>query len=800
MDRFALDVRATLRSLRRSPGTTIIAVAALAMGIGFTTTMFSIVRGATRSLPFDEPEELVIVTTTLPRLGVNDAGASAFDYRAWSERQRSFDGLAAFTTTATNLSGDGASAGRHDGALVTAGTFALLGVQAADGRVFDADDERPGAPAVVILGHDLWVRRYEADPEILGRTIRTDGEERVVVGVMREGFAFPIHADLWMPLALPVAPDPEEGSRFTVFGRLRDGAGLGSATTELGAIAAQITRDHPATHADAGIRAYPFAELEMPREFILGLYLMVGAVSFALLIACANVANLLLARAAGRTREVAIRSALGAGRRRVVGMHLVESLVLAMIGGVIGLAFAHIAVRFFALSTSSIIEAFWMHFAIDGRVVLFATLLVGIAAVAAGIAPGFRASSVDPAELLRDASAGSTGMRIGRMSRALVVVQVALACGLLIMTAIFVRSAIGLRATPMPFDAHGVLTAQFGLTPAQQSDPVARGRLIRTMHNDLSAIPGIGPVALVSALPGRGSGRWSFGLDGIEQRADGTLRYANVMLVTPGFLDVHDAILDRGRDFGWQDDLDAAPVALVNRSFVERFSPDRAAIGRRVALAGREFEIVGIVPDLMMHDIEDTNAEGVYVPALQWRQWVGVRLMAKTTVDPPSLIAPVRAAVHALDPDMPIYETLTLHDAIFADKKVLDTFGTLFFLFGLGALFMTVVGLYGVVAFAVTRRTREIGIRMALGARRRDVLHMVVRQGSRQVGLGLAIGLLLALGVSTALSAAIEPIRPASPTTFAAVGLVLVITAFAATIVPARRALRVQPVDALRHD
>jgi len=800
MDRYALDVRATLRALRRTPGTAFIAVLALAMGIGFTTTMFSIVHGATRSLPFDEPDELVIITSTIQRIGALDMGARPFDYQAWSADQHSFEGIAGFTTTATNLSRDGGSPERHDGALVTASAFGLVGARAERGRLFTEADEAQNAQGVVIISHDLWVRRYEGDPGIIGRTIRTDGEPRTIIGVMPAGFAFPINAELWMPMVMGPASDPQAGSWMQVFGRLADGVGIERAAADAAATATRIRQAYPETRADYGIRIYPFAESEMSPETVTALYLMVGAVSFALLIACANVANLLLARAAARSRELVIRSALGASRSRVVGIHLTESLVLAGIGGLLGLGFATVAVRFFANATSSIIEAFWQQFRVDSTVVLFATLLVGIAAVAAGIAPGWRASMANPAEALRDQSGGSTGLHIGKLSRILVVVQIALSCGLLTMTTVFVRSALGLRATPFPFETRDVLTANLALTRGQLSDPASRNRKLRDLFDALSAVPGVRGVSLISALPGRGSGNRSFSLDGQSPDAAGASPYTSIAFVTPDFPAFLGTNVDRGRDFTWQDNLDAPAVALVNRSWVERYSAAIEPIGRRVSIGAADFQIVGVVPDLMPQDVEDSRSDGIYVPLLQWRGLANVRLMALTSGSPISFAPSIRDAIRAVDADLPVYEMATLRDAIFADKRILDVFGILFFLFGIGALFMTVVGLYGVVAFAVNRRTREIGIRVALGAHRRDVIGMVVRQGSRQVAIGLVAGLFIAFGLSRALAAAIEPIRAADPLTFGGVAAVLALTALLALIGPARRALRVQPVEALRSD
>ncbi len=813
MDRFLLDIRLGLRGLARGKGLTLGAALALALGVGATTTMFSIIHGGTRDLPFAEPRELVVLARTIPRLGVDDLAPRPFDYLSWSAEARSFEAMAAVARRAVNLSDAEHGPERASGALVTPDAFRVVGVGPALGRTFAAADAAPGAPATVVIGHDLWERRYDADPGILGRSIRVNGAAHTVIGVMPAGFGFPIHENVWLPLGFSASIPPDEGIDLIAFGRLRDGASLDRARVEMATIGDRLARAQPRTHADLGVSVRPFADIEMDPGMVPILYLMLFAVSFVLLIACANVANLLLARAATRTREVAVETALGASRARIVGRHLFESAVIALLGGLGGVAIAYVAVGFFDRASADILEAFWVDFRVDRTVLAFSSGLVGAAAILAGILPAVRASRTSVTAVLKDESTAS-GLRIGRVSRGLLVAEVALACGLLVVSGMLVRAALGLRAISLPFDARDIFSAQVGLTVeafgGRDGDPdgTPRARTVSELARQLVAIPGT-RAALASVLPGRGAGDRVFRLDGEPPPESGEIGTSTgVAMVSPGFLGVLGSRPARGRDLRWSDDRDAPPVALVNRSWVERFSAARDPIGRTLQLyrysdrawvpSGEPITVVGVVPDLQMQDPEDARGDGVYLSILQHEPY-SVRVLARASGDPLALTGMIREGLRAVDPDLPLFEIATLYDAIYADKRVLDAFGTLFGVFGAGALFLTVIGLYGVVAFGVARRTREVGVRMALGARRADILGLIVRQGAGPLAIGGGLGLLLALALGFALSSALEFVSPADPVVFAGVLGSLALTALGGLLLPARRAAALDPLEALRH-
>jgi putative ABC transport system permease protein len=792
----AFDLRQTLRGLRRAKGLTIGAALALALGIGAVTTLFSIVHGALRELPFDRAEQLRLITRTANSHGFTGRGSNQFDYATWSGSVRSFEALTAFSTTSVNLSGDGSSPARISGAEVAANLLSVLRVRPRIGRDFTAQDAAAGAPATAIIGHRLWQTRFDSDPNIIGRVITLNGTAHTVIGVMADGFGFPVNHQIWLPLVVKAAPQPDAGDWLTVFGRLRDRMSVDQADAELNGIAARVARDHPASHKNVTITTAGLTEMELDRSARTILYIMLLAVSFVLVIACANVANLLLARAAARSRETAIRGALGASRARIVTQHLIESLMISVLGGLGGLAIAFSAVRVFDRATAGLLEAFWMDFRVDRVALLLAFGLIALAGVLAGVVPALRASAIPVASLLKESTA--SGIRIGRLSRALVVAELTLACGLLVVSGVLVKSAVSQHAIDFPFAENEIYTAQLAFMQGQLNDAQRREQYLRSLKDQLETIPGVQSAALSSALPGRGAGYWGFTLDGRKaDRAEDRL-YSAAAMITPDFFKVLDTQVLRGRDLTWSDRAGTLRVALVNQSWVRRFSSDRDPIGRTLQLEGEaSATIVGIVPDVHMEDPDSQRPECAFVSALQFNPY-GVRVLLRSRGDVIALTPDVRARVAQVDPDLPIFEIATLHDAIYSDSAILDVFAALFGVFGVGALFLTTIGLYGVVSFSVTQRTREIGIRISLGATRRGILALILKSGGKPLALGAALGVLVAIAISAGLAASGEDVLKSDPLVFVGVFAAVGITAIAALLIPATRAARLQPVDALR--
>ena len=792
MESLIRGARSGLVLFRTNPAAAVAAVVALALGIGFSTTMFSIVRGGTRGLPFDEADSIVAVQKLATGPGVLPV-TTVSDYRRWARESRAFDALAAFQTSSVNLGGEAEVPERVSTAAVTTGTFDLLRVAPALGRALVDADDRPGAEAVAVLSDALWRGRYTADPAILGHVLRLDGMPHTVVGVMPPGFRFPVNASMWTTLR--TSDSALNAEAVQVFGRLAPGNGTNAARAGLQTLA-DAAFAAGEIRAAARIDVIDFVELETPREVRWGLYLLLFAVSGVLFIACANVANLFIVRAAARARDVAVRLALGAERRTLLLEQIAESFVLSTIACVAGLAIAWAGTRAFRLGTANILEAFWIDFRLDVVVVLYASLLAIIAAAAAAAIPALRASRTDVVATLRDGAMGSSGLRIGRLSRGLLAGQIAFACALLAFTLLLGQAAIGLHTRAWPFDPDAVLAGQIGVPLAVLDSDDARGRLLRRLEEELRDLPGARMTALTSVLPGRGAGNWSFSFDG---PATDPVRAAStgLTMVSPGYFDVLGARVLRGRGITSQDATGAPLAAVVNESFVARHSADRDPVGRRLFVGSRELTIVGVVPDLMSGDVDELQQDGIYVSIHQLRPYA-VRFMAAGPGDPLGLIGPVRASVERVDPDLPIYETFTVREAAMREKRVLDVLSGLFSLFGAGALLLTAIGLYSVTAFSVSQRRRELGIRVALGATRGDLLRLVAGQGGRQLVIGLSAGALLALLLTRGFAAAVEFTAGHDSFVLAGVVLSLLLTSAVAMIGPALKAAGIDPIKALR--
>lgn len=810
MDELVRTLRTSIRSLGRNPGLSVVSVVALTLGIGLTTAMYSIVQGALRDLPFKEAERLMHLERNKPSEDVDSMEVTLHDFLDWREQQSSFEGLSAFYTGTANLATGEGRPERYDGAFMSADAFEMLGAEAAVGRTFQDGEDRPGAAPVAVLGHHVWRTRFRADPEVVGTTVRINGEPTTVVGVMPEGFRFPVLQDLWLPLRLdPAAIERGEGTTLEVFGRLAPGVTLDAARTEMAGIARRLAQAYPETNEGVGAVVKPYTEEFIGDEEVGLLYTMLVGVMGVLLIACANVANLLLARTAMRSREVAVRSALGAGRLRVVLAVLSEALVLSVAGAVLGLALAAVGVKAFDRVIQGTEPPYWLEFGIDLRVGAFVVGLTLLATLLSGLLPALQASGRKVGEVLRDETRGSSSFRLGRLARGLVVAEIAIACGLLVATGLMVKSVLQLRGMDYGFSTERVFTARIGLFEEDYPTPEERVRFFEALGERLSRQTAVRASGLGTSLPGLGAPRTRFAVAGKSYGEDRDLPFAREVTVSPGFLEAFEVRPVAGRLFGPQDRRDSQPVALVNRPFAERHFPGEDPIGRRIrlgtALDGEEpaqpwRTIVGVVPDTYMGGADDNDdPEGIYVPLSQSDARF-VSIAAATEGDPMALTPAVREAVASLDPYLPIYWVRTMQEAIDRMMWFVDVFGVIFAIFGLAGLFLATVGLYGVMAFSVQRRTREVGVRMALGAGGSRILGLVLRQGATQLALGTFLGLGLALGLARGIQLILFRVEPWDPGIFATIAAVLILTGLTAALVPARRAVAVDPVAALRQE
>ncbi|HET9981982.1 MAG TPA: ABC transporter permease [Longimicrobiales bacterium] len=806
MTSFLHDLRFGFRLLRKNPWLTLSAVVALTLGIGLTATMFSIVYGALlRGLPYEDGDRIMHMLRSNPSEGIERMGVPIHDFTEWREQQRSFEDLAAYYTGTVNVSGE-ERAERYDGAFISANAFRQLGVRPILGRAFREEEDSPSSPPVVLLGYDVWRNRFHADRRIIGRTIRANGLQATVVGVMPPRFRFPETEEIWLPLRLDALKvEWGEGQQLSVFGRLKPGVSLDAANVELSGLAKRIAAEHPETNKGVTATARPFIDDFIGDEPRALLWTMMGAVFLVLLIACANVANLLVSRAALRAKEVGVRTALGASRGRILGLFVTESLALAIVGALAGLGLAAVGVRAFNRAIASTNPPSFIDIRVDGVLVLFAAAMAAFAAVVSASIPALQASRADVNEILKDEARGSSSFRMGKLSGALVIGEIALSCGLLVAAGLTVRSIVRLRSIDYGFDTTRLFTARVGLPEATYADSARRALFWAELQRRLRALPGVEQVSLTTSLPAASGSMYSpFAKEGAAYAGDRDYPRTHVVAIGTGFFDALGSRVLDGRDFAERDGHGGFPVAIVNATFARKYFPGESPIGRRVRAGGRKSEapwrtIVGVVPDLYADGVRNRQPEALYIPAAQ----DGSRFMsivARTHGAPTALAGPVRDAVTALDADLPIYFVSTLARDIAKNTWFYRVFGTLFMVFGGAALFLAAIGLYAVMAFSVSRRTREVGVRMALGAGRSDVLRLVLRQGLRQIGIGLAIGIALSLGLTRLLATILFGVEPRDPTTLAAIVVVLTLTGMLACLLPARRAARVDPMAALRYE
>jgi putative ABC transport system permease protein len=802
---FLSELRFAFRSLRSQPGLTSIAVITLAMGIGFTAIMFSIVHGALyRGLPFPDGDRIYHLGGTNPSQGMEQTGISIHDFVEWREQQRTFEDIAAYYTGTINISGMERPV-RFDGGFMSASAFQTLGVQPFLGRTFQEGEDRPGAPGVILLSYSVWRDQFGSDPSAVGQVVRVNGDQSTIIGVMPEGFFFPVVEEVWIPLKEDaLATVRGEGRMLDVFGMLREGTTVEEARTDIGGIAQRLAQAYPETNEGLSPIIMLYTENFGGGELKSVLLVMLAVVLMVLVVACVNVANLLLARTAGRTKELAIRMAMGASRSRVLAHLLAEATVLSGIGALLGLGIAKVGIDLFDRMVVDTDPPFWFVFALDGPILIFIVAITVLAAVVSGLIPGIKASGADTNEFLKDASRGSSSLRIGRLSRLLVVGEVTLSVGLLVSAGLMIKGVVLLRTMDYGFDREEVFTARVGLFENDFPDVESRSAFFRELQLSIQDRPEVAAVTLATALPGLGSGTDRFSLLGEAYDADQDYPMARQAFITPGFFETFGTAEVQGRTFTLADDPGGEQVVIVNQSFADRHFPGQDPIGEQLRGGTAEEDrawrtIVGVAPDLYMQGVGNSDGEphGFYIPlAQQDARFVTVAVRGRG--DPLALASTVREEVAALHPDTPLYWVQSMEEALAANLWQVDVFGGLFAIFGFGALFMAAVGLYGVLSFSVKQRTQEVGIRMALGAHGGDVLRLVLKQGTVQVVFGLVMGLGLGWALSQAMQISIFGVEPWDPTVFLAISVVMLATGFLASYVPARRATRVSPVEALR--
>ncbi|HEY3491640.1 MAG TPA: ADOP family duplicated permease, partial [Solirubrobacterales bacterium] len=695
---------------------------------------------------------------------------------------------------------------RVEGARLSAASFDLLGVRPVHGRAFLPEEDSPHAGQVVLLGWEIWQTRYGGDPRIVGSPVRVNGMPATVVGVMPRGFGFPVHQQLWQPLRLdPVRLQRGPGRTVEVFGRLREGATLEQARAEMTRIARGIAEEAPATNQGRGVVVVPYAQKYLGDGPAQILYAMLGACLLVLLLACTNLAALTTARASQRMREMALRAALGSSRGRLVRQIVIETLLTAILGAALALPLAHAAVRTFRTLVLDRPFPFWVDLSLDPRAVLFAAGLMLAAGLASGLLPALQASRADVAGVLKDEGRASS-LRMGWTTRAIVVFEVAVSCVLLVGAGLMIQNVRHVQ-TRTGFRTEHLFTARISLSESGYSGNPERVRFVAELLRRLREDPAVVTAAVSSYLPATGSGSTAYALEGEAYAAEKDYPVAHMASVSTGFFESFGLHILQGRDFAPEDRPGSLPVVVVNQSFAQRSWPGQDPLGRRIriALNGRGDEpwrtVVGVVPDLAMEYVSlSDDGAGFYLPLSQEGAGVISLVIGTRDPDPLTITRRVREHVADLDRDLPIYYVFSMQQAVDIVGFFPRFFASAFSIFGLSALLLASVGIYGVLAFSVQRRTPEIGIRMALGARRGSVLALVFRRGIAELLAGLGLGLLLTWPAARVLSGTLVGIDPGDPPTYAAVTVLLVAVSLLACWLPARRASLTDPNAAIRYD
>jgi predicted permease len=809
------DIRFGVRMLRKNPGFTAVAVLTLALGIGANTAIFSVINGVLlKPLPYPEPGRLVWLSERGP--DGEGGGPIAFpNFADWQAQQSVFEHFGVYKWENAALTGLDEPA-QLEGARVAADLLAALAVQPAIGRLFRKEEDQPGASSTVLISHALWQSRFNGSPEALGKTVSLDNQPYIIVGVMPERFAFPNSLDYWVPIGAMSADRNWQNRRnypgLYGIARLKSGVTLAQARTELDLVATRLEQQYPESNRGRRVQIEQLHDNEVG-GVRRALWTLLGAVGMVLFIACANLANLFLARSASRQKEIALRASLGASRSRILRQLLTESMLLALIGGVAGVLFARGLLRFFSAGIAAGVPRA-DEITLDGSVLLFSAAIALLTGILFGLAPAWRAGRICLQETLKDTALGTTRGR-GRLRQTLVVAEVAVTLVLLIGAGLLLRSFHRLRTLDPGFHADRVLTFQVGLPSRKYEGADRILSFYQTLLERLRALPGVESASVSLRLPLENSTRsTTYVVEGEPVPPPHERPSMNVQVAGPDYFRTLGTPLLRGRPFtdsddrahwrsgGREDWASALNVIIIDEDFARKHWPNADPIGQRIRMASRDdtpwMTVVGVVPRVKWRRLDETGGlvQG-YIPFLQ-SPLSRMRVLVKSAAEPGSLIAPVRKTVLSLDPDQPIYQVQTISDLREQTTGNRRLNVMLLGLFGVMALALAVVGLYGVLSYAVSQRRREIGVRMALGAQRRDVLGLVIGEGMRLALCGVALGLVGALALTRVLRHFLFEVKPSDPLTFAIAPLVLVAVALLACWLPARRAARVEPMEALR--
>lgn len=800
METLVQDIRYGIRTLFKNRAFTTVAVVALALGIGANTAIFSVVNAVLlKPLPFEQPDQLVLVWEKRMSLGRLRNVASAPDFVDWRAQNQVFEDMAAFMGQGFNV-GAGTEPERVQGVSVTPSLFSILRARPLIGRALEQNEDQPESAPVAIISKGLWQRTFAADPDIVGKQIKLNDRDYTVVGVMPEDFAFPNRrAEIWVPLKFSQNDLQARGSHsYQVLARLKPGISVAQAQTEMESIASQLEQQYQ-VNTGHSVNVFSLYE-EVVGSARPALLVLLGAVAFVLLIACANVANLLFARSAARQKEIAIRTALGAGRLRIVRQLLTESVLLSITGGIIGVLLAVWGLDILlSLGEGSIPRV--KEIELDVWVLGFSLLVSVVTGLIFGLLPALQASKPDLNDALKEGSRGASGgIRSNRTRSVFVIAEVAICLVLLIGAGLMIKSFSRLTNINPGFNPENMLTVNVALSGARYREAAAVSGFYKQTVDRLSSLPGVKSAAVVTALPMAGNfGSRYFGIEGRPPQPPGQGFNANTNLATPGYFATMQIPLLDGREFEDRDARGATDVIIVNQEAVHRYWPDESPIGQRVTFDNRTRTVIGVVGDVRQSGLDVDVRPEMFSPYYQVTVPFGT-LLVRTEGDPAAMTSAVRSAMQEIDRDLPLYGIKTATDVI-AESVAPRRFNMLLLgIFGGLALALASVGLYGVISYSVSQRTREIGIRVALGASHKSVLGLVVGQGLVLSTIGVVIGITASFFLTRFLATLLFGVSPTDPITFGAISLLLIGVSTTASLIPARRAMKVDPMVALRYE
>jgi predicted permease len=803
------DLRYGARMLLKNPGFSLIAILTLALGIGANTAIFSLVnRVLLFRLPYQDAGSLVMVWGSNPQQGADIDLVSPADLVDWRAQNAVFDDLAATNDATYNLTGMGEPESLI-GYRLAANFFQVAGVQPALGRAFTQEEDRAGAPGVVILSHRLWQRRFGSDPNAIGRSVTLNGAPYTIIGVMPAGFQHPQSAELWAPLrlnSLSANQANNRGLRFLrIVGRLKPGVSVEQAQREMSQVALRLAEQHPDTNTGQGVKIVSLQE-QYAGDIKPTLLALLGAVGFTLLIACANVANLLLARAAARQKEIAVRTALGARRGRIVRQLLTESVLLALIGGALGLLLtlwgANLLVALFPNNVANLNIPVIEEIPINGRVLGFSMLVSLLTGVIFGLAPAWQASKPDLSRTLKESGANMTAGVSGRRMRGLLVVsEMALTVLLLIGAGLMVKSFWRLLQGDLGLNPKNVLTMEVLLPQQKYREAQQRRAFMQDVMRRIENLPGVELAGATNFLPLTGFwGSASFSIEGRPAPRPNEELSADNRVVTERYFRTMGIRLLRGRVFDERDHEGAPPVAIINETLARRYWPNEDPVGARINFGqGNKAEIVGVVNDVKSFGLEEQTHPDIYRPYAQ-APFPLIAFAVRTGGDPLSLVAAVKNAIYAVDKDQPVFKVITM-EKLAAESITLRRVSMLL-AGGLSALalILAAIGIYGVMSYTISQQRREIGLRLALGAQASDVLRLVIGQGMKPALFGMIIGLLASFALTRLIKGLLFGVSATDPATFVVISILLTVVALVACWIPARRAMKVDPMVALRFE